>query len=103
MEKFGEINLNTLVGTLTLPSTSHLSRFASTSSLGPGATVDLGLGLGRGGTGAMLGCAGQEWAGATAGLGWSQGWSWAGPATSHSVWRAWEATVMSFESCIATG
>lgn len=46
---------------------------------------------------------GQEWAGAVAGLGWSQGWSCAGPATSHSVWRAWEATVMSFESCIATG
>lgn len=45
VEKFGEINLNTLVGTLTLPSTSHPSRFASTSSLGPGATVDLGLGL----------------------------------------------------------
>lgn len=68
MEKFGEINLSTLIGTLTLLSTSHPSRFASTSSLGPGATVGLGLGLGWGGAGALLGCAGP-------GVGWGRCWT----------------------------
>ena len=58
MEKFGEINLNTLIGTLTLLSTSHPSCFASTSSLGPGATV----GLGPGWAGVVLGYAGLCWA-----------------------------------------
>lgn len=91
MEKFGEINLSTLVGTLALP-----SFLLASLPLGSQAFSSHFAGH-RGwdgfGTGAGLGRAGPGWAIAVAGL----------AAAARSVWRAWEATVMSFKNCIATG
>lgn len=59
MEKFGEINLNTLLGSLALSSLSLASLlFCSqvlSSLLGTGASMDLGLGLSWGRFGVVLG------------------------------------------------
>lgn len=59
VEKFGEINLNTLLGSLALSSFSLASLLLCSqilsSPLGTGASMDLGLGLSWGLFGVVLG------------------------------------------------
>ena len=80
MEKFGEINLSTLRGTLALLSVPCIPAALLPGFLFPllrvlGAAMGLGLGPGWGWAGAETGRR-LGWAGAVPGLGLSWGWNW---------------------------